>query len=86
MAVSVEVAGSNRLPVRSRIGQDSAAGQACPGHLPDRHGAVRVLQQDVEIRIVVEIAGSNVFPVRSRIAPRSALVLTVAPLTCLIAA
>ena len=62
--VVVEVAGSDHFPTRPGIGHDSAARQMGPVHLPDRHLAVRVLQQNVGIAVVIEVAGSDCFPAR----------------------
>jgi hypothetical protein len=68
-AVFIEIAGSDRLPSRSRIGAHGpATDQGVPVHLPDRGLAgARVLPQDVGKAVVIEIAGSNRFPGRPRI-------------------
>jgi hypothetical protein len=69
-AVAVEVAGSDCLPVRSRIGTDGgnpAGDLVGPVHFPDRHLTVDVLQQNVGITVAVEVTGSHYLPVWSRI-------------------
>src|ERR1700722_11997449 len=66
-AVAVEIAGSDRLPGRPRIGADRpAADQGVSVHLPDRHlAAARIPPQDVVGKAVVsEIARPDRFPAR----------------------
>ena len=56
MAVAVEVAGSDRLPTRPRIGAHPAtADHVGPVHFPDRGLTVRVLPQNVGMAVAVEV-------------------------------
>jgi hypothetical protein len=66
MAVVVEVAGSDRLPVRPRSGaHQSTADYIRPVQFPDRGlASARVLPQDVGMAVVIEVAGSDRFPTR----------------------
>ena len=71
MPVAIEVAGSDRIPARSRVGRDGCvANHAGPVHFPDRDLAVRIPQQDVGMAVVIEVAGSERRPARPRIGQR----------------
>src|SRR6266404_2683961 len=66
-AVTIVVAGADRVPARPRVGDAAAADHAGAVQLPDRDFAAVVLPQDVRAAVAVEIAGANRMPARPRI-------------------